>query len=271
LTPDPAFFYQSRQHKFGMSLLRYGVVSRTGFCLLTGEVGSGKTLLIRYLLSSIEQELTVGLVANTSRRMDRLLPWICVAFGLETHGREDAELYAAFTEYAVKEYGAGRRLLLIVDEAQNLGADMLEELRVMSNINADRHLVLQTMLVGQPELRDLLQRRELRQFAQRISVDFHLNALSEDDAQAYVCHRIFVAGGYPQIILADAISIAHEASEGIPRLINQLCDTALVYAFADRQSSVDAQLMRQVVADRQRGGLFATDGQGPRPSLVVRP
>ncbi len=154
LTPDPAFLYQSPQHKFAMTLLRYGLVSRAGFCLLTGEVGSGKTLMVRQLLSTIEQEFTVGLVANTSRRMDRLLPWICVAFGIETRGLQDADLYAAFTDFAVREYGAGRHLLIIVDEAQNLGPDMLEELRVISNINADRHLVLQTILVGQPELRE---------------------------------------------------------------------------------------------------------------------
>ncbi|HTP40134.1 MAG TPA: AAA family ATPase [Steroidobacteraceae bacterium] len=267
LTPDPAFLYQSPQHKFAMTLLRYGLVSRAGFCLLTGEVGSGKTLLVRHLLSSVEQELTVGLVASTSRRMDRLLPWVCVAFGLETRGLEDADLFAMFTDFVVREYAAGHRLLLIVDEAQNLGADMLEELRVISNINADRHLVLQTILVGQPELREMLQRRELRQFAQRISVDYHLDALTPADAQAYVKHRLAVAGGYPETILSEAVAIAHEASTGIPRLINQLCDTALVYAFADGITSVHAELMRHVVADRRKGGLFATGG--PRPPVAA--
>jgi type II secretory pathway predicted ATPase ExeA len=269
LTPDPAFLYQSPQHRFAMTLLRYGLVSRAGFCLLTGEVGSGKTLLVRHLLSSVEQELTVGLVSNTSRRMDRLLPWVCAAFGLETRGLGDADLYTAFTDYVIREYGAGRRLLLIVDEAQNLGSDMLEELRVISNINADRHLVLQTMLVGQPELRDILQRRELRQFAQRISVDYHLDALTADDAQAYVRHRLTVAGGYAETILSDAVAIAWEASGGIPRLINQLCDTALVYAFADQLTSVNAELMRQVVADRQKGGLFP--GGRPLASQLAAP
>jgi type II secretory pathway predicted ATPase ExeA len=268
LTPDPAFLYQSPQHRFAMTLLRYGIVNRAGFCLLTGEVGSGKTLLVRHLLASIEQNLTVGLVANTSRRMDRLLPWICVAFGIETSGQQDADLFAAFANFVVREYGAGRRLLLIVDEAQNLGADMLEELRVISNINADKNFVLQTMLVGQPELREILQQRELRQFAQRISVDYHLESLSPDDAHAYVQHRLGVAGGDPGTITGEAVQVAFEASGGIPRLINQLCDMALVYAFSDQQLRVTAGLMQQVVEDRRRGGVFATSVQRQANSSV---
>ncbi len=258
LTPDPAYLYLSPQHKFAMTLLRYGLVSRAGFCLLTGEVGAGKTLLVRQLLSSLEAQVTVGLVSHTSRRMDRLLPWVCVAFGLDTHGRDDADLYRLFTDHLVQEYAAGRRMLLIVDEAQNLGPDMLEELRVLSNLNADKHLVLQTILVGQPELRETLQANALRQFAQRISVDYHLDSLNLEDTRAYVDHRIGVAGGSPGLFSAGAVEIAYESSAGIPRLINQLCDTALVYGFADQQPRIDTTLMQHVVADRVKGGVFRT-------------
>ena len=256
LTPDPAYLYLSAQHKFALTLLKYGVVSRAGFCLLTGEIGSGKTLLIRKLLQASHEQLRVGLVSNTSRRMSRLLPWVCVAFGLDTQGKDEATLFALFTDYVVREYGAGRRVLLIVDEAQNLGADMLEELRVLSNINADKHLVLQTILVGQPELRELLQHNSLRQFAQRISVDYHLDVLSSDDTQAYVRHRLAAAGGSPEVFSQEAVQLAYEASGGVPRLINQLCDTALVYGFADQQPQIDRKLMQLVIADRIKGGLF---------------
>ncbi len=199
LTPDPAFLYMTLQHKFALTLLRYGIVSQTGFCLLSGEVGSGKTLLLRQLLSSIDQSLTVGLLASTSRRFERLLPWVCVAFGLEHEGNDDATLYQRFVNFLIAEYAAGRRVILIVDEAQNLGVDALEELRLLSNVNANKHVVLQTFLVGQPELRDALAQPQLCQFAQRISVDYHLAALGPADTLGYVRHRLAVAGGDPEL------------------------------------------------------------------------
>ncbi len=174
LTPDPAFLYLSRQHRFAMTLLRYGLASGTGFCLLTGEVGSGKTLLVRHLLKSLEEYVSVGFIANTSRKLGRLLPWICLAYNLDYQNKDDTVLYQLFVNYVMREYAAGRRVVLIVDEAQNLSVEMLEELRVLSNINSDKHLVFQTFLVGQPELRDFLKLPQLRQFAQRICMDYQL-------------------------------------------------------------------------------------------------
>ena len=257
LSPDPAFLYLSRQHRFALTLFRYGIETRASFCLLSGEVGSGKTLLVRQLLSSLEEEVRVGLISNTSRQFNRLLPWVCLAFGLDHAGKDDATLYQLFVDFLVGEYAAGRRVVLIVDEAQNLSVDMLEELRVLSNLNADSHMVLQTFLVGQPELRDTLRLPQLRQFAQRIGIDYHLEALSSVDAQAYVRHRLSVAGGSADLISAEAINVAHAASGGVPRLMNQLCDTALVYGFAEQRPSIDAELMSQVVTERAAGGIFA--------------
>jgi general secretion pathway protein A len=256
LTPDPAFLYRSRQHNFAMTLLRYGIVSQASFCLLSGEVGSGKTLLVRQLLQSLEREVCVGLISNTSRQFGRMLPWVCVAFGLPHDGKDDATLYRIFVDFITREHGAGRRAVLIVDEAQNLSAEMLEELRVLSNINADKQTALQIFLVGQPELRDTLRLPQLRQFAQRISIDYHLVPLNLGEAQAYVRHRLAVAGGDPDLISAGAVDLAHASSAGIPRLINQLCDTALVYGFSDQRPSIDAELMAQVIADRTAGGIF---------------
>ena len=147
---------------------------RGAFLLITGEVGSGKTTLIRHLLGRLDKDLTVGLISNTSRDSGRLLQWVCSAFGLDVAGKDDVALYHPFIDFVVEEYARGRRVLLIVDEAQNLGRNRLEELRVLSNVNVDKHLVLQTVLVGQPELRDMMRTPQLRQFAQRIGADYHI-------------------------------------------------------------------------------------------------
>ncbi|HKU16680.1 MAG TPA: AAA family ATPase [Steroidobacteraceae bacterium] len=269
LVPDPAFLYPSRHHQFALMMLEYAVLNRASFSLLTGDVGAGKTLLIRQLLTRLGDDVKVALISNTSRHLARLLPWICLGCGLPYRGKEDAELYESFVDFLVESYRNGQRVLLIVDEAQNLDAPMLEELRVLSNVNADRHLVLQTILVGQPELRDTLRRRDLRQFAQRVSVDYHLPVLSMQECRAYVRHRLHVAGGAPDVIEDAAIDLAWSRSGGVPRLVNQLCDTALVYGFADQHAQVDLALMTQVVADRAAGGLFAGEPAEATPSATA--
>jgi general secretion pathway protein A len=257
LTPDPGFLYPSRHHQFAAMMLEYGIVNQAGFFLLTGEVGSGKTLLIRQLLRQLGNDTTVGLIANTNKNFGRLLQWVSLAFELPYKDKGDTELYEQFADFLIAEYGAGRRVLLIVDEAQNLDLVMLEELRVLSNLNADKNLVLQTLLVGQPELRATLTRRDLRQFAQRISIDYHLPAFSATETQNYVRHRLRVAGGDPELFNREAIDLAHEQSGGVPRLINQLCDLALVYGFAAERRNIDTEIMTQVIGDRSAGGLLA--------------
>ncbi len=256
LTPDPAFLYPTRTHLMALTLLEYGIANQSGFCVVTGEVGCGKTTLIRHWLNQLDASVVVGLISNTNRSFGKLLQWVCVAFGLEHAGKDDAALYETFVGFLVEQYGLGRRVTLIVDEAQNLDIQMLEELRVLSNINADKHMVLQTFLVGQPELRETLRQPALRQLAQRISVDYHLPVLSQMDAYSYVRHRLQVAGGSPDLVQGDAIRLAHAAAGGVPRLINQLCDTALVYAYSDQVPSVKAELMEQVISDRRQGGLW---------------
>ena len=256
LTPDPAFLYRSRHHNFALAMLRYGVMSRAGFCLLTGEVGSGKTLMVRQLLDNLGAEVTVGLINSLTRESGRLLQWVNLAFELEHESRDDATLYQLFVGFLLREYAAGRRVVLIVDEAQNLSEAMLEQLRVLSNVNAGKHVVLQTFLVGQPELLDTLRQPQLRQFAQRINIDFHLQPLDSQETVAYVRHRLRIAGGSPDLFTVGAIVLVHEASGGVPRLVNQLCDTALVYGFAEQQAGIDSDLMRQVIDARLAGGVF---------------
>jgi type II secretory pathway predicted ATPase ExeA len=256
LTPDPAFLYLSKQHGFALTMLRYGVQSGAGFCVLTGEVGSGKTLLIRQLLASVQGEISVGLLNSLPRDADDLLRWVCMAFGIEHAGQDVVSLHQSLVDFLLREYAAGRRAVLIVDEAQNLGVDMLEHLRLLSNVNDGKHVVLQTILVGQPELLETLRSAQLRQFAQRVGIDYHLKPLGLEESIAYIRHRLLIAGGDSGLFSTGAVAQVHHASGGIPRLINQLCDTALVYGFAEQQASIDAALMSQVIEERRSGGIF---------------
>jgi type II secretory pathway predicted ATPase ExeA len=170
--------------------------------------------------------------------------------GIVPSGDSDIAKYEALVDSFVREYGNGRRTLLILDEAQNLSVDVLEELRLLSNVNSEKDLILQILLVGQPELRATLSRPELRQFAQRISVDFHLRPLDRNETHAYIRHRLTVAGGNDTLFQPDAIESVYTRSGGVPRLLNQLCDFALVYAFAEGRTAIDADLVSQVAREQ---------------------
>lgn len=257
LVPDPAFLYLGRKHRAALTMLQYGLLSNAGFTVVTGEIGSGKTTLIRQILNEVEHDLTVGLISNTHRSFGELLQWVLMSFGLEHRGREKVELYEAFVDFVINEYAQSRRTVLIIDEAQNLGVDTLEELRMLSNVNADKSQVLQLVLVGQPELRETLQSPELAQFAQRVLVAHHLEALSMEEAADYVRHRLRVAGGDPELFEPKAASLLWYHARGVPRVINALADIALVYGYAAQQSTIDAELVKEVVRDRRRGGIFA--------------
>ena len=196
----------------------------------------------------------MGLVSNTHARFRSIHPWALSALGITAPLATDISQYETLTEFFVSEYGKGRRTLLIFDEAQNLSVRTLEELRLLSNVNSEQDVALQTMLVGQPELRLKMARPELKQFAQRIAVDCHLNALSLTDAVAYVRHRLKVAGGNEELFSRNAVAIIYEHSGGVPRVMNQLCDMALVYAFAEGSDSVSADLVGAVLRDRAKGG-----------------
>jgi type II secretory pathway predicted ATPase ExeA len=265
LTPDPAFLYASRQHGMALTMLEYGLESQAAFSLLTGEIGSGKTTLVRKLLRQLGERTTVALISNTHSRFRAIHGWALSALGVEPQGDSDIAVYEALVERLVKEYARGRRTLLILDEAQNLSVEVLEELRLLSNVNSEKDLVLQILLVGQPELRDTLSRPELRQFAQRVSVDYHLKALDAGETAAYVRHRFEVAGGDPGVFSPEALALIHAHTRGVPRVVNQLCDYALVYAFAERQQSIDAELISQVVSDRRGGVALGAPGVERRP------
>jgi general secretion pathway protein A len=256
LAPDPDFLFMGRHHRRALTLLEYALRSGTGFALVTGRVGCGKTTVVRSMLGRASQEFTVGLIANTHRGLGNLLPWVARAIGMKQIAGEESELHDAFVDYLIREYASCRRVVLIIDEAQNLSVPALEQLRVLSNVNTGKDLLLQTILIGQPELRATLARPELRQFAQRIAIEYHMEALSRDETHAYVRHRLAVAGGDPGLIASGAIEMLHENTGGVPRLINQVCDAALVYAFGDQSASVDLATIAQVLEDRRAGGLL---------------
>jgi type II secretory pathway predicted ATPase ExeA len=251
LLPDPSMLYLSRQHGTAYSLLDYGVQGHAGFVVITGEVGCGKTTLLRHLLTQLPQDVTVGLISNTAKAGDDLLKWVLLAFGQDYSHQDPVELHQRFETFLIDQYASGKRVVLIVDEAQHLPVDTLEELRMLSNINADKDQLLQIILTGQPELQEKLERPELRQFAQRIGVNYHLKPLTSEETPRYIRHRLERAGGDPALFTDQAIALIHAQGRGIPRLINGLCDLALVYGYADGAHQIDEPTVRTVIDDQQ--------------------
>jgi type II secretory pathway predicted ATPase ExeA len=188
---------------------------------------------------------------------------------LEPGQLSPSELYRRFASHAKAEYDAGQRIVLVIDEAQNLDVAGLEELRVLTNLNTGRQLLLQTILIGQPELRDTLRLKSLRQFAQRVVIDHHLEALQLEETIGYIRHRIGVAGGRQELFAPDALALVHECTGGVPRLVNILCDTALVYGFGDQRAQIDLEIVEQVVHDRVGGVLpLAVTARTPSTALA---
>jgi general secretion pathway protein A len=256
LLPDSGFLYLSSKHRIALTLLEYGLLNQAGFTVISGDIGTGKTTLIRQLLNQIDPGIKVGLISNTHQTFGDLMQWIALAFELPHQGKDKVTLYRDFMDFIIREYGQGRRTVLIVDEAQNMSAETLEELRMLSNVNADKDQVLQVILVGQRELRDTLRRPDLVQFAQRIGVDYHLEPLTEAETRAYIRHRCQTAGGKVDLFTEQACEQIYRSTGGVPRLINLLCDTALVYGYAEQRDTIDAELINEVARDKQSGGLF---------------
>ena len=260
LLPDASFLYLSKGHSTALTLLRYSVMNRQGFTVVSGEVGGGKTTLINRLLDEMGNSVTVGLINFTTRTFGEMGEWIMMAYGLPYKGKGKVELYDDFVQFMIREYAAGRPVVLIVDEAQNLGIRGLEEIRMLSNVNSQKEYLLHVILVGQPELRSLMQAPQLRQLTQRVSVAFHLKRLTDDEVRQYILHRVTLVGASPELFDEEAIRLIAAASEGIPRLINTFCDLALVYGFSDDKTVIGAPEVRAVLEDRRRMGLPAGGG-----------
>jgi len=257
LLPDADSLFPSKRHRRAMTLLEYGVAAQAGFAVISGEVGAGKTTVIRYFLKHVGDNVAVGLITNPSASTGRLFDWIALAFDIKQRGADDTTLYNAIVEFILAQYARGRRTVLIVDEAQNLTPSMLEDLRMLSNINNERDMLLQVVLVGQPELLDTLQRPDMRQFVQRVTVHCHLDPLTPAETMAYIRHRLNLFGGQPDLFSGEACAAIYRFTEGVPRLINLLCDQALVYGFSEDLKTIPPEIIAEVAMDRNRFGLCA--------------
>lgn len=255
LLPDPGLIYWGQNHRLAFAMLEFGVMNSAGFTVITGEIGSGKTTLIRYLLSRLDPKIAVGLISNTPRGTDGLLAWVMMSLNKPFEGSYPT-LFRNFQQFLYEEHNKGRRVILIVDEAQNLGLETLEELRMLSNINADKNQFLQIILVGQPQLKDMLRTPQLVQFAQRVASDFHLRALNAEEVTRYIDHRLSAVGSTTRLFSDQACNKIAEASRGIPRTINVLCDTALVYGFAMNAETISIEIVNSVIENKNRFGVL---------------
>jgi general secretion pathway protein A len=263
LNPDPAYLFWSTGHENAYTHLEYAITENKGFGVITGEVGAGKTTLINHLINKIPKDLHLALINNPDVSPSQLLKILCQEYELIINTDDDkTALLEHIYKFLLQIYANQQRAILIIDEAQNLPAETIEEIRMLSNLETEKEHLIQIILVGQPELKEKLQRRSLRQFTQRVSVHAHLGALTIDDVRHYIRHRLKVAGAdNPEIFTEEAIQALHTYSEGIPRLINILCDTALVYGFADELQSIDRPVIEHVVADQKSGGILLGEQQ----------
>ena len=250
LLPDPDFLFWSPAHQRAFTMLEYGTLTGAPITLITGEVGAGKTTLLHHFLKNLDDNFKVGLVSNAHGSRGELLRWVLMSLDQEASNTATyVDLFDQFQDYLIKEYAAGNRVILIFDEAQNLSMESLEELRMFTNINANKDELLQLVLVGQPELREIVQRPELRQFAQRVASSFHLNTMDESTTLSYIGHRLKKAGAPRNLFTESASRLVHKNTRGVPRLVNQLCDLSMVYAFAKNQKTVTLLTVEQVLED----------------------
>ena len=250
LSPDPDFLFWSKAHRRAYSVLEYGLVTCAPLTVVTGEVGTGKTTLIQALLRKMDKHVTLGLISNAQGDRGDLLRWVLNALDVPLPPQTDyVSLFQPFQNFVVDEYAAGRHVILVIDEGQNFGADMLEELRMLTNINSGKDELLQIILVGQPELRHIITQPGLRQFAQRVTATFHIEPFDLRDTRAYVQHRLKHVGGEGTEITPEAVRHIFEEAQGIPRMINKLCDLALVYTAAAGQPKAGLGVIRELFRD----------------------
>jgi general secretion pathway protein A len=263
MTPDPAFLFLGEVHREGLATLAYGVQARKGFVLLTGEVGTGKTTLLHALLAQLDRETVAAFIFNPRLEPLDFFRMLFDEYGIETVCHTKAEYLLALNRFLIGRLGKNQTTLLIVDEAQNLSADMLEEIRLLSNLETPRSKLIQIMLVGQPELWEMLSRPELRQLRQRIVLRYELRPFSGEETGRYVEERLRLAGYTGKgLFKSAALRAVHEISGGVPRVINILCDGALLLAFARDRDTIGADEVCEVARDL---GLLA------RPAAAAAP
>ena len=261
IAPDPRYLFLSEQHREALAHLVYGIGDHGGFVVLTGEVGTGKTTVCRCLLQQVPEHIDIAVIVNPKLNSHELLQTICDELGVVVAEEEQPsakQLLDALNMFLLSTHARGRNAILIVDEAQNLAPDVLEQLRLLTNLETNQRKLLQLILLGQPELNDLLAQPSLRQLAQRITARYHLRPLARDEIASYIEHRLAVAGGRTHLFSKAAIAQIYRYSKGIPRVINLLCDRALLGVYAQNGSEVDIGMVRraarEVLPSRRFGG-----------------
>ena len=250
ITPDPRFLFYSERHREAFNHLLFGIKERKGFIQVTGEVGAGKTTLCRAFLEQLGESYTTALILNPVMTSNQLLRSILRELGLEAPYNDRVRAYETLNEFLLGELDAGRDVVLIIDEAQDLTPELLEQVRLLSNLETDQRKLLQIVLIGQPELRDILDARGLRQLRQRITVRYHLGGLSSPETEHYILHRLQVAGGNSRPTFnRSALRKIHRSSGGIPRLINVVCDKTLLCGFVDGEAHLTTRHVRRALRD----------------------
>ncbi len=250
LLPNPEFLFLSRSHKKALTYLDYAIRNRAGFILLTGEIGSGKTTLLRDLFNTHHQNIVLSRIFNTKVNSEQLLSMINDDFGLPVEGKDKLLLLRELNDFLMNQHAHGNRSILVIDEAQNLAPEVLEELRLLSNLETDSVKLLHIVLAGQPELRKTLSMPELLQLRQRISCFCHIQPLEEDEIEPYILHRLERAGNRQAAVFSpESIDLIWRYSRGIPRLINTICDFLLLLAYADGERTMTPELARAVIDD----------------------
>jgi putative secretion ATPase (PEP-CTERM system associated) len=249
LTPDADFLYMSRAHARAKAYMDYTVLSRDGFVVVTGEIGSGKTTLINKLVAELPDDVVVAKMFQTQLNEIEFLQSVLSEFGAEEFGTGKVELLNQLNDFLIEMYRQNRRVLLIIDEAQNLSDKVLEEVRLLSGLETNKDKLVSIILTGQPELSQVVDSPKFEQLAQRVRLRFHLGALPESEVRDYITHRIKVAGSETEIFKDDAFPLIFEYTGGIPRLINSLCDMALLTAYVEDQPTVDASRIRASIEE----------------------
>jgi len=251
IAPDPRFLFMSEAHREALAHLLYGLAGGGGFVLLTGEIGAGKTTVCRAFLNRLDPDTKVAVITNTRLTERQLLQAICEEYGLWIPGNVGkVTLFNELNTFLVDQYRQGANVVLIVDEAQNLGPEVLEEIRLISNLETERDKLIQIILMGQPELQQIVELPQLKQLKQRIVTRFHLHPLSEKEMQAYIFHRLKVAGADGSLKLSrSALTAVYAYSGGIPRVINIVCDNSLLLAFVQETKKITDEIVKEVIRD----------------------